>query len=117
MIRAVPEPNGAQGALRAWRTIVLTLLLLSAIWPEIDLHDGTATSPTGPHGDTTHELVDLHGDDGGLHLHVCACAAHCAALPSATDLPQIEVTASPVTETCQSLPPGVAVVPFRPPIA
>lgn len=104
-----------------WRllaTLVLAISLLSGTWPELEIHHhADAGSSMVATADHHHDQADTWGDRDGLHIHACACAAHCSAVP--TTVATITTRSATVSSTNQTrnLTTGVSEPPFRPPIA
>lgn len=98
--------------------LALAVALLSGTWPVLEIHNhadtGKGMVATADHH---HEQADTWGDREGLHVHACACAAHCSALPAPLPVIGARAACVSITDHHCDLASGVSAPPFRPPIA
>lgn len=98
---------------------LVILALLASGLPEIEVHGhaDTATTEVTAAADLHHDEADVWGDRDGLHIHACACVAHCSAFPSAFGEVWMSRCAPVTSGEWAGLSPGITAPPFRPPIA
>lgn len=97
---------------------LVILALVGSSFPEIEVHSHSdAITTEVAVDDVHHEGADVWGDRDGLHLHACACVAHCSAFPTTTGEAWISRQSPVATGERASLSSGVTAPPFRPPIA
>lgn len=97
---------------------LVILALLGSSFPEIEVHSHSDTITAEVAADDVHhEGADVWGDRDGLHIHACACVAHCSAFPTTTGDTWIGRQSPAASAELARLSSGVIAPPFRPPIA
>ncbi|MDT0617491.1 hypothetical protein RM531_03320 [Salinisphaera sp. P385] len=95
-----------------WRPVAVLALaaaLLSGTWPALEIHSHADTGKSMvATADHHHEQADTWGDRDGLHIHACACAAHCSALPAARTVIGARASCVGMTNHREDLASGVS---------